>query len=149
MTDLFKLFAEAPELVQVGAMEMLVEDFVSEDKEAFKKVIQLKAIEKFVKEAKAKLSEKVLNELDQENNRTYQGFQVYKSTSPTKYVYDHNEDWTKYESKLKAIKKEQKAIEDKMKLAFKNNLTILDEETGEVFEPAQYKSGGQETFTIR
>lgn len=149
MSDLFKIFKEAPELLEVGAMEMLVEDFISQKTESYKKAIQLKCIEKFVKEAKAKLNEAVLNELDSENHREFEGFKVYKSTAPTKYSYDHNEDWAGYQKRIDAIKKEQKVIEDRMKAANKNGCAILDQDTGEVFEPARYKSGGQDTFTIR
>ncbi len=149
MTNLFKVFAEAPELVEAGAMEMMVEDFLSEGTKAYKKAVQLKAIEKFLAAAKAKLAEKVLTELEEENNRKFSGFQVYKSTTPTKYSYDHNEDWLAREKQLKAIKKEQKIIEDRMKAANKNGCSILDKETGEVFEPAKYKSGGNETFSIK
>ena len=153
MTDLFKLFAEAPELLEAGAMELMVEDFVSDvetgSTEAFKKAVQLKAVEKFLSEAKAKLQEKVLLELDQENNRQYAGFNIYKTTAPTRYKYNHNEDWAKLDQEAKKIAKQKKELETKMILAFKQNISIIDEVSGEVYPPAKYSSGGQETFVIK
>ena len=111
--------------------------------------VNLKALEQFLKAAKVKLSDDVLNSLEEENNQQFGGFKVYKTTSPTKLGYDHNEDWKRYQDRIDAIKKEQKEIEDKMKLAYQKGITILDDQTGEVFEPAKYVSGGKDNYAVK
>ena len=131
-----------------GSEEEAAEQFIK-GKDKYKKAASLKALENFVKVAKAKLMEDVLKELDNENNREFEGFKIYKTTTPTRYSYDHNADWSRYQSQIDRINKEKKAIEDNMKLAFNKGITILDEATGEVFEPAQFKSGGNETFAVK
>ena len=115
----------------------------------YKKAASIKALENFCKLAKAKIKESVLKELDDENNREFEGFKIYKTTTPTKLSYDHNEDWLRHQAQGERINKEMKAIEEKMKLAFNKGVTILDENTGEVFEPAKYNSGGNETFAVK
>jgi uncharacterized protein YdaT len=136
------------QLVSKGNTETAVEEFLKGGT-AYEKAASLKALETFIKEAKTKLSEQVLKELDEENNREFEGFKIYKTTTPTKYSFDHNEDWSRHQAQLDKIKKQQKEIEDNMKLAFNKGITILDDQTGEVYEPAKYKSGGKETFAVK
>lgn len=126
-----------------------VEKFLNSEKSVIEKATELKALERFIKDAKAKLSGLVLDELDKENNIELNGFKVYKTTSATTLSFDHNEDWSNRQSKITALQLEQKEIEDKMKLAYNKGITILNEDTGEVYEPAKYKSGGKETYAIK
>jgi len=50
-----------------------------------------------------------------------------------KYDYSSNEDWN-------GLKKEMKVIEKNMQMAYKSNATILDEKTGEVYQPAVFEA---------
>lgn len=153
MNDLFTALDRLPETINSGMLDSLTEEYLEDvatgEVEAYKKAIQLKSLEKFISEAKAKLSEKVLSDLERENNRTFEGFEVHKTTAQTKYSFDHNEDWLRLDKQVKAIKKDQKQIEDKMKLAFNKNISIIDEASGEIFAPAKYKSGGQEIYVVK
>ena len=67
-----------------GNEEEAAEQFIK-GKDKYKKAASLKALENFVKVAKAKLMEDVLKELDSENNREFEGFKIYKTTTPTRY----------------------------------------------------------------
>jgi hypothetical protein len=125
-----------------------VEQFLQEGTPV-QNAVNLKALEQFIKAAKTRMSEDVLNALEQENNQQFQGFKVYKTTSATRYDFSHNEDWSNYQEKIDRIKAEQKEIEDNMKLAYNKGITILNDETGEVYEPALYKSGGKDTFAVK
>jgi len=127
----------------------VIKEFVEGTESPIQKAVNLKALEKFVKAVKPLISESVQKELDEENNIQFGGMKVYKTTSATKLSYDHNEDWANLQKAKEEIERKQKAIEDNMKLAYQKGISIINEETGEVYEPARYKSGGQETFAVK
>lgn len=111
--------------------------------------VSLKALESFIKKAKTVISDKVITELDKENNQQFGGAKVYKSTSATRLSYDHNEEWNRLQKEKEQIEKAQKEIEAKMKSAYNNGCSFIDDSSGEVFEPAQYKSGGKEIYIVK
>lgn len=71
------------------------------------------------------------------NKNKGQGFKNWKlidiKNNGSTYKFDHSESW-------RVINAMQKNIEEKMKQAAKLGVTVLDEDTGEVFEPAISKA---------
>ena len=71
------------------------------------------------------------------NKNKGQGFKNWKlidiKNNGSTYSFNHSESW-------RVINAMQKNIEEKMKQAAKLGVTVLDEETGEVFEPAIAKA---------
>jgi hypothetical protein len=62
-------------------------------------------------------------------NPIFHGFSVEYSEGTPRYSYKHSESWAKAQEQVKAI-------EEAMKQSAKLGQTIVDETTGEVFEPA-------------
>jgi len=115
-----------------------------------KKVIELtQQIEKLEQELKnAKIE--AMQEVEENGEAIkHDGFTLSLFTAGTRLDYTNNEAWVKAQKEIDQIKRDvQKPIEKKMSLAYKNGVTLFDDETGEVFPPAKYKSGGKETIRI-
>jgi len=107
---------------------------------------EIERLEKKREEVKIKAMQEV-----EENGEPikHDGFVVSLFTAGTRLDYSANEAWLKGQKDIDKIKRDvQKPIEKKMSLAYKNGVTLFDDETGEVFAPAKYKSGGKETIRI-
>ena len=109
---------------------------------------QLKKLEDLHKSLKSKCSDYIVNDLYQYGGTSQMGYKIEKFTTGERLDYSHNEDWLAIENAKKELTERQKPIEEKMKLAYKKGFTIIDDETGEVYEPAKYKSGGKDTFKV-
>ena len=109
---------------------------------------QLKILEDLHKTLKSKCTNYIVEELYTSGNSDVMGYKVEKFTSGERLDYSSNEDWSAYQSVIEEMKAKQLPIEQKMKAAYKNGCSMFDEETGETFAPAKYKSGGKDTFKV-
>ena len=73
----------------------------------------------------------------EKNSVDFNGWKFAKFTSGYRFTYDENEDWKELDKKKKAVEKEMKAIQKKMELAFKDGMTIVDEDSGEIYAPSK------------
>ena len=91
----------------------------------------------------------VINELDNNGEPINEGnFTFTKSTSRTFFDYSGNEDWARIQTEIDKLKREQRPIEKEMVNVYKSGRISINEDTGEVFQPAKYKSGGGDTFRV-
>jgi flagellar biosynthesis/type III secretory pathway chaperone len=95
---------------------------------------KLSELEKAVKEAKDEIMEDAISEFEKYGAKSIReyGFEISIAQSG-RYDYSDNADWNKKQSEIKEI-------ERRMQAAYKANGSILDENTGEIIEPAIYKS---------
>jgi len=106
---------------------------------------QLKRLEDLHKTLKSKCTNYIVDEL---YTSDMIGYRVEKFTTGERLDYSSNEDWSAYQAVIEEMKAKQLPIEQKMKAAYKNGCSMFDEETGETFSPAKYKSGGKDTFKV-
>lgn len=117
---------------------------------AYPIAIEIDLLIKELQAQKDTLKPYVVDELENNGEALKCGEYTISVFNPrTTFTYDHNEDWSRLESKIKEIKREQKKIVKQMEFAYKNCKTIIDESTGEVFEAAKYKSGGGTSYSIK
>ena len=95
---------------------------------------QLNELEKAIKDAKEEILNDAILEFDRHGAKSIieYGFEI-SATQSGRYDYTNNSDWNMYKNKMKDI-------ESKMQAAYKNNASILDDNTGEVYEAALYKA---------
>jgi hypothetical protein len=95
---------------------------------------ELTELEKAIKEAKSEIMEEAINEFDKHGAKTIKeyGYEI-SSTQSGRYDYSNNPDWN-------SLNNDRKELETKMQAAYKANGSVIDEETGELIEPALYKS---------
>lgn len=109
---------------------------------------QLKRLEDLHKQLKAKTTGFIVDELYNSGNAEKLGYKIEKFTTGERLDYSGNEDWKALEDAKKELTERQKPIEVKMKTAYKNGCSLVDDETGEIFTPAKHKSGGQDSFKV-
>ena len=109
---------------------------------------QLKRLEDLHKTLKTKCTNYIVDELYTSGASDMIGYRVEKFTTGERLDYSSNEDWSAYQAVIEEMKSKQLPIEQKMKAAYKNGCSMFDEETGETFSPAKYKSGGKDTFKV-
>ena len=109
---------------------------------------QLKRLEDLHKTLKTKCTNYIVDELYTSGSSDMIGYRVEKFTTGERLDYSANEDWLAIENAKKELTERQLPIEQKMKAAYKNGCSMFDEETGETFAPAKYKSGGKDTFKV-
>jgi len=109
---------------------------------------QLKRLEDLHKTLKTKCTNYIVDELYTSGSSDMIGYKVEKFTTGERLDYSANEDWLAIENAKKELTERQLPIEQKMKAAYKNGCSMFDEETGETFSPAKYKSGGKDTFKV-
>jgi hypothetical protein len=105
--------------------ERVIEGF---DK-GYELALLIKNIETELTMMKGQIKETVLIEI--ENGYTYDGHK-FEPTQSGRYVYDHSDDWKKLSSK-------RKELEKMMQMSYKTGKSIIDEDTGEVYDSAIYK----------
>ena len=133
-------------------IESIVDSVVNGIEEGFTDPIevaaQLKRLEDLHKTLKAKTSSYIVDELYTAGTTEKLGYKVEKFTTGERLDYSSNEDWIAIENAKKELSERQKPIEAKMKAAYKNGCSFVDDETGEVVAPAKHKSGGQDSFKV-
>lgn len=104
------------------------------DYNALKLYGELADLEKAIKKAKAEILEDAIIEFEKHGEKSVSanGFEISKSQSG-RYDYSDNADWNKLQSNIKELEK-------KMQAAYKGGGEILDNDTGEIIEPATYKA---------
>ena len=104
----------------------------------------LKVFEKFVKDAINQIEPLALEEAGNYNEKTFSefGFQITKRNGYVSYDFSSNEDVLRLEAELKARK-------DILKNASKMGKSIIDEDTGEIYEPCPIKGGTKDTLSIK
>lgn len=105
---------------------------------------RLKTFEKFVKDCYTQIEHLAMEEADNYSEKTIKdfGFEITKRAGSITYDYSVNEDVRRLEVELKTIK-------DILKNASKMGKSILDEESGEVFEPCPAKGGVKDSLSIK
>lgn len=110
------------------------EQVLNGEYDALKLYTELTELEKAIKDAKAEILEDAMTEFDKHGEKTVvlHGYEI-AVTQSGRYDYSSSSDWNTKKAELKDI-------ETKMQAAYKSNSSVLDNDTGEVFEPASYKS---------
>ena len=95
---------------------------------------ELSDLEKAIKAAKDEILEDAITEFEKHGAKSVKeyGFEI-SATQSGRYDYSSNQTYMQ-------LKNQMKDIEDKMKAAYSTQSTILDDNTGEVYEPASYKA---------
>lgn len=112
-----------------------VQKVIDGDSNPLDALIIIKGLETAIKSARESILDDCLTEFDKHGEKAvkYHGCQ-FSATQSGRYDFSHNKDWSDLSSKMKSI-------ESKMKIAYSNPGTaLIDEDTGEVYEPASYKS---------
>jgi len=93
---------------------------------------ELSELEKLIKEAKEEIIESALKEFDRHGTTkvNLHGFEITLSKTG-RYDYSQSSTWEQKNNSLKELEK-------KMQFAFKAGGTVVDENTGEVIDPAIY-----------
>ena len=87
--------------------------------------IKFNSIEQLAKSVKTRITENVLSELTKHPKCKAEIFGATVSEMTTiKYDYSDLPGWTELEEQIKALKEQQKEIEDKERTYFKGNLSI-------------------------
>lgn len=104
----------------------------------------LKVFEKFVKDAINQIEPLALEEAGNYNEKTISefGFQITKRNGYVTYDFSENEDVRRLESELKGIK-------DILKNASRMGKSIVDDNTGEIYEPCSIKGGSKDSLSIK
>lgn len=71
----------------------------------------------------------------QKGTTNYLGAKLEIIETGTKYEYSTNKDWQELENKIVELKKQQKEIEDLIKIATKKGVAIVNPNTGETIMP--------------
>ena len=87
------------------------------------------------------IKEKAFLEAKEYDKQEAYGYKVSITNGYTTYDYSSNPDYAN-------LKAELKKLEDKLKTASKQGMALLNEETGEVYEPCPIKGGVSETFKL-
>lgn len=76
----------------------------------------------------------------QKGTTNYLGAKLEIAETGTKYEYSTNQDWQELENKIVELKKQQKEIEDLIKIATKKGVAIVNPNTGETIMPVVKQS---------
>ena len=104
--------------------------------------IFLNEINKFSKTCLEEIKDLAIEEAEKEKGNIVNGYEIGIRHGYNSYDYSVNEEYRR-------LKNELKELEDKLKIASKKELTFMDEETGEVFEPCPIKSGVSDSITLK
>lgn len=124
-------------------IKIIYDKIVNEEENIFKLFGQLKAIETELNYAIEEAKKQVQKELNKypEKLVTYNDF-VFEKTQKTTYSFDNSPEWVQ-------LSEQRKKIEERMKIASKNGIQIVDEETGEIIFPATKKITEYFTFKTK
>lgn len=101
-------------------------------------------LEKALEEAKKTAMKHAIEDL-QENERTIAGVTLRRKEAGTRYDFSASPNWVKANEKKKEAEEVQKQIETRLKTV-KGSETIVDEETGEIYQI--FEPGKKSTTTI-
>lgn len=144
MKSLRESGAESLEEIAQGYLEQVESGYA----DAYLLGIEVKRLLDLIDIIKPELTSLIVDELNVFEGLQSNGYKVEIFNSATRLDYSENESWKEKEEQIKELKKAQKPIEKKMSLAYKNGGSFFDEDSGEVFPPAKYKSGGATTYRI-
>lgn len=104
----------------------------------------LKDMEKFVKDCILQIEPLAHEEAGNYNEKTFSefGFEITKRNGSI--TYDYNND-AEYKEKYKALADYKKLLTSASKLG----KAIVDEDTGEIFQPCPVKSGAKDSLIIK
>ena len=124
-------------------IKIIHDKIVNEEENIFKLFGQLKTIEAELNIAIEEAKNKVRKELNKypEKVVTYNDF-IFKKKQGTTYEFDNSPEWVQ-------LSERRKKIEERMKIASKNGIQIIDEETGEIIFPATKKITEYFTFKTK
>lgn len=126
----------------VDSITKMMNDAVNGDRDPLHVMAELKRIEEAVKMAKEIVLPDAIGEFEKHGEKEVEkfGFKISKS-SGGRYDYSGSVDW-------KEAMQRVKVIEQKMQAAYKGGGPIVDEDTGEYYEPAIYKES-KESLTFK
>lgn len=84
----------------------------------------------------------------EKGNTNYLGAKLEIAETGTKYEYSTNQDWQELENKIVELKKQQKEIEDLIKIATKKGVAIVNPTTGETIMPVKKESTSSYKVTL-
>lgn len=112
-------------------------EVVDGQKNGYELALFLKELDDIIKGIKSEIIDTVLSEF--EDKYEYNGFR-FEKTQSGRYTYNHSKDWNDMNEK-------RKELEKIMQMSFKTGKSIINEETGEVYESAVYKPN-KESYKI-
>jgi hypothetical protein len=111
--------------------------------------IKAKSLQEYLTVMMGAIKEDAISEADKygRDDNTMFGIKFECASTPRRYDYSNNKEWSLLQEQITELKKKQLEIEDKMKRAIGTG-GIIDEESGEVLEPPNVTSGGNTTLKI-
>ena len=124
-------------------IKIIYDKIVNEEENIFKLFGQLKAIEAELNYAIEEAKKQVQKELNKYPDKliAYNDF-IFEKSQKTTYAFDNSPEWVQSSEQLKKI-------EERMKIASKKGMQIIDEETGEIIFPATKKITEYFTFKTK
>jgi len=104
-------------------------DVLNGNEDAYKVMLLAKKIEDEIKKIKSEILEQAIEETMQ--TVEFNGYK-FENTASGRYDYSNNIEW-------KQLNEAKKQLEEDMKLASKSKNSYINEETGEIIQPAVYK----------
>ena len=126
----------------LSELKELAQNAINGETSALKAFTIVSACEKELSEIKANLLESAISDFEKYGAKSVKefGFEISKSASG-RYNYTNSSDWNR-------LKTQMQELETKMQAACKNNATIINNETGEIIEPAIFMPN-KESLTIK
>lgn len=110
---------------------------------------RMKTIQEFITVCMSELKEPAIDELTKhgKGGATIFGMPIITKESGKKLSYEHNSNWTDLDDKIKELTDQRKELEKMMKGAI-GTAGLIDDETGEIIEPAQTISEGKTVIQV-
>jgi hypothetical protein len=110
---------------------------------------RLKVVSEYVNNCMDYIKESAIDELDKhgKDGAKLFGIPVIKKETAKKMSYEHNDKWCALDDSIQALTAERKQIEAQMKGAI-GTAGLIDDETGEIIEPAKVINEGKTTIAV-
>jgi hypothetical protein len=122
---------------------------LSGDEDALEVFIKAKALEQVAKNIISEVKSAATDEAERYSkaDSKMMGCEFVVKNGATTYSFDHDEEWSNIDSKIKELTAMRKEREKKMIDAM-NYAEVVDDETGEVIPPAEVKKGSGSVLTV-
>jgi len=101
-----------------------------------------KEVEKHLAKCIAEIESGAMLEAETYKGQTFKGYEVSVRSGYAQYNYEANEGYKEMKDRLKTL-------EDRLKIAAKNNMAYIDAESGEVFEPVPIKGYTKDSIILK
>lgn len=114
------------------AVNMEIQKILDGETKSYPAYIELKRLERFVKDAYLKIEETVLDDIG-DSRVEYEGYELQSKKGTKRWVFNHIDKYVSLKNKIKSVEELHKMAHDR----FANGLEpLVDAETGEIIEPA-------------